>query len=72
VVDRDDTTVTCVALNDATLDGLLSVMVCHTEDEVGWGGVGQDGVGVCATLDGLLSVMVCHTEDEVGGWWGGW
>lgn len=25
--------VTCVASNSATLDGLLSVMVCHTEDE---------------------------------------
>ncbi|PSC73194.1 Pyruvate kinase [Micractinium conductrix] len=33
VVERDESTVTCVATNSATLDGLLTVMVCHTEDE---------------------------------------
>lgn len=31
VVDRSETEVTCVATNSATLDGLLNVMVCHTE-----------------------------------------
>lgn len=31
VVDRTETEVTCVATNSATLDGLLNVMVCHTE-----------------------------------------
>lgn len=29
VVGTSDTTVSCVAVNDATLDGLLTVMICH-------------------------------------------
>jgi pyruvate kinase len=33
VVEVGESEVTCVASNSATLDGLLSVMVCHTEDE---------------------------------------
>ncbi|PRW57674.1 Pyruvate kinase [Chlorella sorokiniana] len=33
VVDRSESKVTCVATSSATLDGLLNVMVCHTEDE---------------------------------------
>ena len=33
VLDRSDTEVTCVALNSAVLDGLLTVMICHTDNE---------------------------------------
>lgn len=33
VVGTSETTVSCVAANDATLDGLLTVMICHREDE---------------------------------------
>ncbi|EFN57223.1 hypothetical protein CHLNCDRAFT_143690 [Chlorella variabilis] len=33
VVDVGEGEVTCVALSSAVLDGLLTVMVCHTEDE---------------------------------------
>lgn len=29
VVGTSNTTVSCVAANDATLDGLLTVMICH-------------------------------------------
>lgn len=33
VLEKSETTVTCVALNSAVLDGLLTVMTCHSEDE---------------------------------------
>lgn len=35
VADIEDDRVVCRATNSATLDGLLTVMLCHTCDEVG-------------------------------------
>lgn len=62
VVGTSDTTVSCVAVNDATLDGLLTVMICHRW--AGW--ILVVFVIAClfclsvSTLDGLLTVMICH------------
>jgi len=34
VLETTETTVRCKSVNSATLDGLLTVMICHQNDEV--------------------------------------
>lgn len=52
VVDRSETEVTCVATNSATLDGLLNVMVCHTEVSGCRSGKPAGTAGGCGVLIG--------------------
>jgi hypothetical protein len=56
VLETNGTTVTCTAMNSARLDGLLTVMICHQQDEVGevvWGRWWCGGV--CVVRQGALS-----------------